>query len=220
MFADKFDLTLEQNVFLAKKSLVQTIYNSARLEGCNITYPETKTILDGVSVGGLSMDDVQCVVNLRNAWRYALDHINEPTTLEMMNRVNAQVSLNESLAWGELRTGKVSIGGTDYSPPVPIELNVKEELERILSIGEVTSRAIHLMLWIMRSQLYWDGNKRTAAICANHVMISHGKGIITIGEKHLLEFNQRLIKFYDTNDYTKLDGFIFDVGIQGMDIQK
>lgn len=51
-------------------------------------------------------------------------------------------------------------------------------------------------------------------------MISHGKGIITIGEKHLLEFNQRLIRFYDTNDYTQIDGFIFDVGIQGMGIQK
>jgi hypothetical protein len=113
MFADKFELTLEQNVFLAKKSLVQSIYNSARLEGCNITYPETKTILDGVSVGGLSMDDVQCVVNLRNAWRFTLDHINEPMTLELMNHVNAQVSLNESLAWGVLRSGTVSIGGTD-----------------------------------------------------------------------------------------------------------
>ena len=91
MFADKFDLTLEQNVFLAKKNLVQVIHNSARLEGCNITYPETKTILDGVSVVGLSMDDVQCVVNLRNAWRYSLNHINEPMTLEMMNHVNAHV---------------------------------------------------------------------------------------------------------------------------------
>lgn len=157
MFADKFDLTLEQNVFLAKKSLVQTIYNSARLEGCNITYPETKTILDGVSVGGLSMDDVQCVVNLRNAWRYTLDHINEPMTLEMMNHVNAQFSLNESLAWGVLRTGKVSIGGTDYNPPVSIELNIKEELERILSIGEVTSRAISLMLTALLGWEQTDG---------------------------------------------------------------
>lgn len=73
------------------------------------------------------------------------------------------------------------------------------------------------MLWNMQPQLYLDGNKRTAAICANHVMISNGKGIITVGEKHLLEFHKRLIKFHDTNDDTQICGFTYDVGIQGMD---
>ena len=41
---DKYYLTKEQNLFLAKKVLVSNIYNSARLEGINTTYPDTKTI--------------------------------------------------------------------------------------------------------------------------------------------------------------------------------
>lgn len=33
MFEDKYNLTVEQNIFLAKKLIVENIYNSARLEG-------------------------------------------------------------------------------------------------------------------------------------------------------------------------------------------
>ena len=42
------------------------------------------------------------------------------------------------------------------------------------------------MLYGMRSQLFWDGNKRTSMIIANKIMIENGKGIITIKEDNLL----------------------------------
>ena len=32
----------------------------------------------------------------------------------------------------------------------------------------------------MRSQLFWDGNKRTSSICANKIMIENGNGIIKV----------------------------------------
>lgn len=41
---NKYNLTLEQNIFLAKRNLVDNIYANARMEGLNITFPETKTI--------------------------------------------------------------------------------------------------------------------------------------------------------------------------------
>lgn len=64
---DKYSLALDQNIFLAKKLIVENIYNSAKLEGCNITFPDTQTILDGVSVANLKMSDVECILNLRGA---------------------------------------------------------------------------------------------------------------------------------------------------------
>lgn len=47
---NKYNLTLEQNIFLAKMNLVDNIYSNARMESLNVTFPETKTILDGVNV--------------------------------------------------------------------------------------------------------------------------------------------------------------------------
>ena len=65
-------LTKKQNIFLAKKVLVANIYNSAKLEGINTTYPDTKTILDGVNVSSLKLDEINCILNLRDAWNFVL----------------------------------------------------------------------------------------------------------------------------------------------------
>lgn len=41
MIVDKYQLTIEENVFLAKRNIVDSIYKESRLEGIAITFPET-----------------------------------------------------------------------------------------------------------------------------------------------------------------------------------
>lgn len=65
MFADKFNLSLEQNRFLAKKNIVEVIHSMSRLENVNTTFPQTKTIIDGMSVSGISTHDMQVLLNLK-----------------------------------------------------------------------------------------------------------------------------------------------------------
>ena len=69
---DKYNLTLEQNIFLAKRNLVDNIYANAKMEGLNVTFPQTKTILEGVNVPSLKIDEIQCILNLRDAWKYII----------------------------------------------------------------------------------------------------------------------------------------------------
>lgn len=214
---DKYNLTLEQNVFLAKKVLVNSIYNSAKLEGLNITFPETETILNGVNVPNVKLDDITCILNLRDAWKEVLNNITEKLDLTYICKINSYVSRNESLEWGVLRTGKVGISGTNYIPEIPNKNNVEEVLSNILSIENITLRAIKYMLYGMRSQLFWDGNKRTSMIIANKIMIENGKGIITIKEENLLEFNQLLTEYYNTNKDEKIINFIYNNCIFGID---
>ena len=210
MFEDKYNLTLEQNVFLAKKLIVENIYNSARLEGCNVAFSDTKTILDGISVANLKMSDVEVILNLRDAWKYLIGNIEKPFNLDFICKINYFVSRNESLKWGVLRKGNVSISGVDYVPTIPNKEKVIDNIDKILKIENVTERAIKYFLWGMRSQLFWDGNKRTSTLCANKILISEGKGILSIPEKYMREFNVKLSEFYNTNDYSKIDSFIYD----------
>lgn len=203
-------------MFLAKKLIVENIYNSAKLEGCNVTFPDTKTILDGVSVANLKMSDVEVILNLRDAWKYLITNINKSFDLDFICKINYFVSRNESLEWGVLRNGNVGISGTDYIPPIPKDDEVRETIDEILNIENVTERAIKYMLWGMRTPLFWDGNKRTSTLCANKILISEGKGILSIPEKYILEFNTRLSDFYNTNDYSAIDKFIYDNCIHGI----
>ena len=215
---NKYFLTKDQNVFLAKKVLVSNIYNSARLEGINTTYPDTKTILEGVNVPTLKLDEINCILNLRDAWNYTLSNVDIDINLEFICKVNSYVSRNESLEWGVLRTGKVGINGVDYIPSIPMEKQVISDITSILKEEYATKKAIDLMLYLMRSQIFWDGNKRTSMIVANKIMIENGCGIITIKEEFINEFNNLLTEYYNTGNLEKIEKFIYDNCIFGLEI--
>ena len=215
---DKYQLTKEQNLFLAKKVLVSNIYNSARLEGINTTYPDTKTILEGVNVPTLKLDEINCILNLRDAWNYVLTNIDSEINLDFICKVNSYVSRNESLEWGVLRNGKVGINGVDYIPDIPIKEAVINNINKILQEENVTEKAIDLMLYLMRSQIFWDGNKRTSMIIANKILIENGCGIITVKEENINEFNILLTQYYNTNNKNKIVEFLYEKCIFGLEI--
>lgn len=214
---DKYNLTLEENIFLAKKLIVSNIYSNAKIEGCNVTFPETQTILDGVNVANVKLDDINCILNLRDAWKYAINNCSDDLSLEFICKINSFVARNEALEWGTLRTGRVGISGTEYVPQIPDKKEVEEKIEQIKNIQSVTKRAIIYMLYGMRGQLFWDGNKRTSIIVANKILISEGKGILTIKDEHLNEFNKLLTNFYDTNDSSKIEEFLYNNCIFGIE---
>ena len=136
--------------------------------------------------------------------------------LEFISKVNEFVARNESIEWGKLRNGKVEITGTSYIPEIPNGEKVKKDITKILEIENPTERAIEYMLYGMKNQLFWDGNKRTSTICANKIMIQNGNGIIKIPDDKLQEFTTLLSDFYTTNEKEKIKQFIFDNCIDGI----
>lgn len=213
---NKYNLTLEQNIFLAKRNLVDNIYSNARMEGLNVTFPQTKTILDGINVPELKIDEIQCILNLRDAWKFVINNINETFDINFICKVNELVARNESISWGTLRNGKVEITGTDYIPDIPYKEKVEQDIFNILEIENPTEKAIEYMLYGMRNQLFWDGNKRTSTICANKIMIENGCGIIKVPDNKLESFTTLLSEFYSTNNKEKIKQFIFDNCIDGI----
>lgn len=187
-------LTREQNIFLAKKTFVELVYNTAYIEGCNVTFPQTQTIIDGAVVNGVAVDDIQTVPNLRDAWRYCIENIDVPFNLEYICKINGFVSRNESLQWGTLRTGTVGVG--EFIPSIPVKEKVVEELNRITGISDCVDRAIEYFAYACKRQLFWDGNKRTSTIAANKILIESGNGILTIGKDDAEEFNTTLNNWY------------------------
>ena len=103
---NKYSLTLEQNIFLAKRNLVDNVYANARMEGVNVTFPQTKTILEGVNVPNLKLDEIQCILNLRDAWNYFINNIKLEFNLNFICKINELVARNESISWGTLRNRK------------------------------------------------------------------------------------------------------------------
>ncbi|MCL2044887.1 MAG: Fic family protein [Oscillospiraceae bacterium] len=218
VITNKFNMTVPQNVFLAKRNIVDYIWKSAKLEGLAVTYPDTDAIYNGLVVSGVSVDEILAINNLKHAWRFILDTLDYETNYQFICKINQEVgSGNLIYGAGYLRSIPVTIGGTEWKPDIPSESMVKEELLQISGMSNPTDRAITLMLHLMRRQLFVDGNKRTAMLAANHVMISNGLGIISIPINKQSEFFTLLIEFYELGDMGKIKQFVYDNCIDGAD---
>lgn len=216
----KYHMTVEQNIFVAKRNIVDYIYKSAHIEGIPVTYPDTAAIYDGMSVAGYRVKDIVTINNLKHGWQFVLDTIGVPVGFGYISQINKIVGEeNVVLNAGALRLFPVKIGGTSWQPEIPDEEKIREKLAEIHEIPEPTERAINLMLYIMRCQMFLDGNKRTAMLAANSELIAAGGGIISIPVDKNSRFFELLIEFYETGDNTKIADFVYDECIDGMNFE-
>jgi len=194
----KFNMTREQSIFVAKRNIVDYIYKSAKLEGLAVTYPDTEAIFQGAAVPGVKVSDIIAVNNLKHAWQFLLDTLDVPMDYAYLCKLNQLV------------------GGTKWKPEMPVEDDMKARLKELQDIKNPTEHAIAVMLYSMRGQFYLDGNKRTAMLAANQIMIANGHGIISVPEELIRDFTQHLINFYESGESETITQFVYDNCIDGM----
>lgn len=201
------------NIDFARRHMVDTVYNQAVLEGVATTYLDTETIIEGGKVSNMTPNDILKVVNLKHAWEFILNKnvIQSPTNFSLLCDINKLLEEGFYYNAGQIRSVPVSIGGTTWKPELPIESVVKEELEKILSANlELIDKAIELLLYVTKKQIFIDGNKRTSVIFANHFIISHGLGLLVIPENRVEEYKKLLIAYYEGEDTEEIKRFLKD----------
>ena len=209
------ELTTEvaRNIDFAKKHLTDTIYKQAILEGVATTLSDTESIIEGGKVNNMTSDDIMKVVNLKHAWEFILNKnvILSKTDYNVLCTINKLIEEGFYYSTGVLRTTPVKIGGTKWIPDFPIESTIKDDLNNILESNiDCVNKAIDLLLYVTRKQMFIDGNKRTSVIFANHYLIRNGKGLIVIPVEMIDEYKELLIKFYETNNSKDIKKFIKD----------
>lgn len=201
------------NLDFARANMKSNIYDQAVLEGVATTFPQTEEIIENGTVNGMTADDVQKILNLKHAWEFILDKdvIRADSNYYLLCHIAKLVNEGFFYDGGRIRGIPVTIGGTNYIPPIPIESQVSESIRGILNSGKDTiDIAIDLCMYCMRTQIFVDGNKRASVIFANHYMIAHGLGLIVIPEGHVPEFKKLLVAYYESADISKISAFLKD----------
>ena len=208
---EELDLKVQENIDFAKRNLVDTIYKQAILEGVATTFADTESIIEGGKVNNMTSEDVMKIVNMKHAWEFILNKnvILSNTNFVLLCEINKIIEQGFYYTAGKVRNVPVTIGGTKWTPELPIESIIKEELEDIFAkeIDDV-DKAIELLLYIMKKQIFIDGNKRTSIIFINHYLISKGKGIIVIPTELTGKFKDLLIQYYEGNADKEIKKFI------------
>lgn len=202
---------VQRNLDFARVNMKSNIYDQAILEGVATSFPQTADILENGTVSGMTATDVQKILNLKHAWEFILDRdvISYPTDYSILCHIAKLVNEGFFQDGGRIRGVPVTIGGTSYIPPMPIESVVKENLEVLLNAElPPDEKAIRLCLYCMKTQIFNDGNKRASVIFANHYLIAQGGGMLIIPEKHVPEFKRLLVAYYEGKDNGEIIRFL------------
>jgi len=205
----------EYYFFIAKKDKVDFIYNTSALEGNPLTYPEVQTLLEGITVGGYKLSDEQMILNQNKSVELLFEMIKNKTfkfDKRTICALNEKVSFEESLKWGEFRDGNVNIGGTIFLPPSFEKLDTifEDGVEKLEQIKHPIVKAICVFLFCAKNQFFYDGNKRTGRLMMNGVLLSSGYPTLNIKAKDKLEFNSKMIEFYESKECVDMVEYLLD----------
>ena len=208
---NKYNMSKQDNIFFAKRKLVDNIYKSANLEGIVVTFADVYAFMNNVNTGNISIDDMLKLKGLKDAWQLVLTTIDEALTIDYIKKVHFEICKGQNVyPLGKFRDKGVGITGTSWRPKLPSECDYERELKEIMDIENELDRCITLFCWIQRSQMFLDGNKRVANLIANKEMIRNGQGIIAVPVEKIGEYFVKLIKYYETNDVNDLKLWIYN----------
>ena len=216
-------------VFRYKQMLPQSVFEASTLEGNPFTFPEVKTLLDGVSVGGRRLSDTQQVLNLASAANALFDTVlDERFRLDKahFDRMHTRVAREEALEWGLFRgeghevdyTPDVLLGEHGIHKPMPTRKGA-QGLLRLFHAGVETletqisnplERGMAFFLFGALHQFYFDGNKRTSRFMMNGVLMSHGIDALSVPARRAQAFNEKMVRFYLDRDGTEMMAFLAD----------
>lgn len=206
--------TRQSILFATTRMHSELVYNMSKLEGNPYTYPQVKTLLDGITVGGRKLSDQEQILRISKAWEELRRQVAESCfTLTKANFIhfNKIVAEGEALEVGAFRNGQVYIAGVSYVPPQAVELdaifaNMLAEFQK--SDDDLHTKAFKLFLHCARYQFFFDGNKRTAQLMMNGFLMSNDLPVVSIPAKSKRSYDSRMTKFYETGNMQPMLEFL------------
>ncbi len=217
--------SVERACFRLHKMLPEFVWDAGTLEGNPLTFPEVKTLLDGITVGGRKISDQEQILNLAESSQRLLALVKTgrfALTKPVFSELNGIIARNEALEWGVFRgegreqtyTPDVGLGEHGRYTPLPTRPGAPE-LNKIFRNGVAEladcppfERAVAFFLFGALQQFFFDGNKRTSRLVMNGVLMSHGIDAISVPAAKAQEFNEKMVRFYLSKDGTEMMAFI------------
>ncbi|MCQ2741919.1 MAG: Fic family protein [Bacilli bacterium] len=196
---------LDPNVLLnldfARANLKTIIFGQAVVEGVSATFLETEEILERGSSLNVGFDDTLTILNLKNAWQYILDEdtVKRGPCFGALCNIAGFINDRQISYPDEIRTTNVYITGAKYRPPLPDRDTVRKEIDSIITDNakDVLDRAADLVAYLCKTQIFTNGNKRTALVFANLFLICNGGGLLSISSEMDKEYKNKLVQYYD-----------------------
>ena len=182
-------------------------WKSSQIEGNTYSLLETERLLkEKETVAGKSKEEAVMLLNHKEAIDFIIENPNYLFPLSVSKIEDIHSILTKELAVDRnIRKRRVGISGTNYRP-IDNELQIKEALSitcdlinKKESVFEQTLLALILISYILP---FVDGNKRTARIVSNAILINHKYCPISFRTVDSVDYKKAMLLFYEQNNIT------------------
>lgn len=176
------------------------IFNMLRLENVSVKRTSIPLLLNRQTVYDISADEISKIDNILNAFKYVFSKVAVLNYKEICT-INSIVDYGrDDFSEGKIRKTPVQISGTNWKPLIPNEEQLKNELSYVLGISDTVDRSIEMLLFLMKKQMFADGNKRTAQFFSAE-MLENERLIISVPLHMQKQFSRFLLNYYENEKY-------------------
>lgn len=197
---DKTILTRELERFMIELS-----WKSSKIEGNTYTLLETETLIkENQEAQGHPKKEALMILNHKDAFKTILSHRGDFPKISLNNITELHNVLTNNLSiTSGIRKQGVGITGTTYLPP-DNKWQIKEALEQMIEVvNEAThplEKALITLSMLAYIQPFADGNKRTARMLSNAILLSYDFFPLSYRSVDDNEYKSALILFFETNN--------------------
>jgi Fic family protein len=189
--------------------VIDMSWKSAQIEGNTYTILETERLFnENDAAAGKTNHEATMLLNHKTALLFIAENPTYVTPLTIARVEDIHSILIKDLGVDRnIRKRKVGISGTNYKP-LDNEHQIKEALHDmcvlINSRTSIFEKALLVLVLISYIQAFGDGNKRTARILCNAMLMSAGYCPISFRTVDSLEYKKAMILFYEQNNITAM----------------
>ena len=190
--------SFETNKKMGIKYADKAIQSMAVIEKVKLSESEIDDVLNHRCLGRTDTYEVETIINLKNTWAYFIRTLENDLDLNYIIDINERLAIHQSLETGIIRNSTNSVSG-EFEIPIPNEKNINRLIYLVNNSSKnIEMNALSLFYHIITSQWFFDGNKRTAFVIANKILLKNGIGLLIVEDKNNEKFNQLLYDCYKT----------------------
>ena len=184
---------------------VDLSWKSSQIEGNTYSLLETERLLkDKQTASGKTKEEAIMLLNHKDALDFVLDIPDYLKDLSVHRIENIHSILTKELEVDRnIRHRRVGITGTNYRP-LDNEFQIREALEDTCTLvngkDNVFEKALLTLVLLSYIQAFVDGNKRTARITSNAVLIANGYCPISFRTVDSIDYKKAMLMFYEQNN--------------------
>lgn len=182
-------------------------WKSSQIEGNTYSLLETERLLkEKETAAGKTRDEATMLLNHKVALDFIVEHPNyiDPLTVAKIEDIHSML-INDLNVERNIRIRRVGISGTNYRP-LENDFQIREAMEEmcrlINDLDNVFAKALLAMVLLSYIQAFADGNKRTARIISNAILIKNNYCPLSFRTVDPIDYKKAMLLFYEQNNIT------------------